>query len=178
MEKKYGSINDTETVHREERLNKRQAIVLFEDGLLISFEVGTFEVLVKIHGYLFQDIYHFAGKMRTVNITKGSFRLVTAQYLPAALDAIDAMPQTSFDEIIEKYVEMYIAHPFREGNGRSTRIWLDAILKHKPEAVVDRNLVDKEDYLFAMERIPCAIPRLKCRLTRCLQIVLMTDRYI
>lgn len=151
MKNKLRIANDTEIMYKEKWLGKRRAIELFEDGLLKSFEVGTFAGLTKIHRYLFQDIYDFAGKMRMVNIAKGGFRFAPVLYLSTALDAIDAMSQTSFDEIIEKYIEMNIAHPFREGNGRSTRIWLDAILKYELEVVVDWSLVDKDDYLVAME---------------------------
>lgn len=154
LDNKLGIENDIELAREEERLSKRRALELFEDGLLDSFEVGTFAGLSKIHGHLFQDVYDFAGVRRTVNIAKGNFRFAPVMYLSAALDAIDGMSQGTFDQIIEKYVEMNVAHPFREGNGRSTRIWLDAMLKKELGQVVDWSLVDKEDYLLAMERSP------------------------
>ena len=136
------------------KLSKKKAAELFEKGLLDTFEVGTFAGLAKIHKYLFDDIYDFAGQLRTVNIAKGNFRFAPLMYLQTALENIDHMPQSNFDEIIEKYVEMNVAHPFREGNGRSTRIWLDAMLKKEIGQVVDWSQVDKEDYLLAMERSP------------------------
>lgn len=154
LENKPGITNDVELAREEERLTKLRALELFEAGTLDTFEVGTFKGLSQIHGYLFQDVYDFAGKLREVNIAKGNFRFAPVMYLSAALDAIDGMPQTDFDEIVEKYVEMNVAHPFREGNGRSTRIWLDAIFKKELGIVVDWSLVDKEDYLLAMERSP------------------------
>ena len=154
LENKLNITNDIELAHEEERLTKQRALELFENGILGTFEVGTFRGLAEIHGYLFQDVYDFSGKLRTVNIAKGNFRFASLMYLQAALDAIDKMPQSTFDEIIEKYVEMNVAHPFREGNGRSTRIWLDAILKKELGRVVDWSRVDKEDYLLAMERSP------------------------
>ena len=138
----------------EEKISKTKALELFESGLLDTFEPGTFEGLAKIHKYLFDEIYDFAGKIRTVNLAKGSFRFVPVMYLEAALASIEKMPQSTFDEIIEKYVEMNVAHPFREGNGRCTRIWLDSILKKELKMVIDWSQVDKEDYLFAMERSP------------------------
>lgn len=138
----------------EERISKRKAVELFEKHLLNTFEVGTFKGLQAIHKYLFEDIYPFAGQIRKVNIAKGNFRFAPVMYLEAALKGVDAMPQSTFDEIIEKYVEMNIAHPFREGNGRSTRIWLDCIVKRELGKVVDWSKVDKEDYLLAMERSP------------------------
>ena len=138
----------------EEKISKARALELFETGLLDTFPVGDFEGLSMIHKYLFDDIYDFAGKMRTVNIAKGNFRFAPVMYLGAALDNISKMPQSSFEEIIEKYVEMNVAHPFREGNGRSTRIWLDCILKKELGTVIDWSRVDKEDYLLAMERSP------------------------
>jgi len=138
----------------EERISKRKALELFDTGLIDTFEVGTFKGLAQIHGFLFGEIYDFAGKMRTVNIAKGNFRFAPVMYLKAALDNIEKMPQDTFDHIIEKYVEMNVAHPFREGNGRSTRIWLDAILKKEIGQVIDWSKVDKEDYLLAMERSP------------------------
>ena len=149
---RLGIRNDIELAREEERLTKLRALELFESGLLDAFEVGTFKGLSQIHGYLFQDVYDFAGKRREVNIAKGNFRFAPVMYLSAALDAISKMPQFTFDEIVEKYVEMNVAHPFREGNGRSARILLDCILKKELGVVVDWSLVDKEDYLLAMER--------------------------
>jgi cell filamentation protein len=153
-ENKLGITDSSELARTEEKLSKTKALELFETGILDTFEVGTFEGLSQIHQYLFGEIYEFAGKMRTVNIAKGGFRFAPVMYLEAALDNISKMPQSTFDEIIEKYVEMNEAHPFREGNGRSTRIWLDAILKRQLKMVVDWNQVDKNDYLLAMERSP------------------------
>ena len=138
----------------EEKISKAKAHRLFTTGFLASLEVGSFQALASIHRYLFDEIYDFAGKVRSENIAKGNFRFAPVMYLDAALKNITAMPQSSFDEIIEKYVEMNIAHPFREGNGRSTRIWLDQILKHELKQVVDWSKVDKGDYLLAMERSP------------------------
>lgn len=138
----------------EERITKKKALELFDMGLIDTFEVGTFKGLAQIHGYLFGDIYDFAGKIRTVNIAKGNFRFVPVMYLRAAVENVEKMPQDTFDRIIEKYVEMNVAHPFREGNGRSARIWLDAILKKEIGQVVDWSKVNKEDYLLAMERSP------------------------
>ena len=154
LENKLGITNSAELARTEEKINKQKALQLFELNLLDTFEVGTFKGLAQIHKYLFEDIYAFAGQMRKVNIAKGNFRFIPLMYLEAALKNIDAMPQNTFDEIIEKYVEMNIAHPFREGNGRSTRLWLDAILKKEIKQVIDWNKVDKEDYLLAMERSP------------------------
>lgn len=154
LENKLGITNPAELARMEEKISKQQAVKLFETGLLGTFEVGTFQGLAAIHKYLFEDIYEFAGKLRTVNIAKGSFRFVPLMYLEVSLQHIDSMPQTTFDEIIEKYVEMNVAHPFREGNGRSTRIWLDMILKKELQQVVDWSRVDKNDYLLAMERSP------------------------
>lgn len=154
LQNKLGITNEVELAREEEHLTKLRALELFEQGLLETFEVGTFAGLAAIHRYLFQDIYDFAGMMRDVNIAKGNFRFAPVMYLAAALDAIDKMPQTSYEQIIEKYVEMNVAHPFREGNGRSTRVWLDAILKKELGQVVDWSLVDREDYLLAMERSP------------------------
>lgn len=138
----------------EERLSKLRAVELLEQNLLSGFEVGTYEGLRRIHGYLFQDVYDFAGQTRTVNIAKGGFRFASVMYLEAALENISKMPQGTFDEIVEKYVEMNIAHPFREGNGRSARIWLDLMLKRELGLVIDWSRIDKEDYLSAMERSP------------------------
>lgn len=154
LENKLGITNDIELTREEERLSKQRALELYDEGILAAFEVGTFKGLASIHRHLLQDVYPFAGRLRSVNIAKGSFRFAPVMYLEAALDAIDAMPQKTFDQIIEKYVEMNVAHPFREGNGRSARIWLDAILRQELGRVVDWSLVDKEDYLLAMERSP------------------------
>lgn len=154
LENKLGITNETELAREEERLTKLRALKLYDSGLLGTFDVGTFKGLSQIHHCLFQDIYDFAGVLRTVNITKGNFRFAPAMYLRAALDAIDAMPQNTFDQIIEKYVEMNVAHPFREGNGRSTRIWLDCMLRKVIGRAVDWGSVEREDYLFAMERSP------------------------
>ena len=138
----------------EERISKKKAVALFDDGTLNTLEAGKFASLQTIHRVLFEDIYDFAGKIRTVNLAKGSFRFAPLMYLDAALQNIDKMPQSNFDQIVEKYVEMNIAHPFREGNGRATRIWLDCMLKKEIGMVVDWSKVDKEDYLLAMERSP------------------------
>ncbi len=138
----------------EERISKKKAIELFENNILNSLKPGKFEALAFIHKYLFDEIYYFAGEIRKVNIAKGNFRFAPLMYLKPALEYIDNMPQSNFDEIIEKYVEMNIAHPFRDGNGRSTRIWLDVILKKEINKVIDWSKVDKEDYLLAMERSP------------------------
>lgn len=154
LENKLGLTNSADLAREEERISKKRAMELFESGGLKEFQVGTFSALQAIHSYLFGEIYEFAGQLRTVNIAKGGFRFASAMYLEAALENIDKMPQSTFDEIIEKYVEMNIAHPFREGNGRSARIWLDCILKSELGRVVDWSCVDKEDYLPAMERSP------------------------
>lgn len=154
LENKLGIMDSAELAREEERLSKKCAKELFEKDLLAGEPAGKFSTLQKIHKILFADIYPFAGQLRTVNLAKGNFRFAPLMYLDAALANIDQMPQSDFDEIIEKYVEMNIAHPFREGNGRSTRIWLDHILKHEIGKVVNWSLVDKEDYLLAMERSP------------------------
>ena len=154
LENKLGLNNPADLVREEERISKKKAMELFENGILDKLEAGKFSSLKSIHKYLFEDIYDFAGKIRTVNISNGNFRFAPVMYLEAALENIDKMKQSSFDEIIEKYVEMNIAHPFREGNGRSTRIWLDLILKKEIGQVIDWSKVDKEDYLMAMERSP------------------------
>ena len=154
LENKLGITDSAELARTEERISKAKALELFEKGLLDKFEVGTFQGLAQIHKYLFGEIYSFAGQVRTVNIAKGNFRFAPVLYLQAALEHIGQMPQSTFDEIIEKYVEMNVAHPFREGNGRSTRLWLDAILKKELRQVIDWSRVDKEDYLLAMERSP------------------------
>lgn len=154
LENKLGITSSSELANIEEKMTKIKAIELFESGYLGALEAGTFNSLAKIHEFLFGEIYDFAGKVRTVNIAKGNFRFAPVMYLKSALDNIDKMAQSTFDEIVEKYVEMNIAHPFREGNGRSTRIWLDLILKKEIGMVVDWSKVDKEDYLLAMERSP------------------------
>ena len=152
MENKLGISNQVELARAEEKISKQKARQLFDSGDIALAEVGTFKGLAFIHAYLFDGIYDFAGKLREVNIAKGSFRFAPLMYLEAALKHIDAMPNGSFDQIIEKYVEMNIAHPFREGNGRATRIWLDLILKEELKRVVDWNAVDKDEYLSAMQR--------------------------
>ena len=154
LENRLNITDSDELAREEERISKKKAADLFDNKLLDSFPAGKFDTLQAIHNYLFEDILDFAGEIRTVNLAKGNFRFAPSMYLQAALDNIDKMPQSNFDEIIEKYVEMNIAHPFREGNGRSTRIWLDHILKNKIGKVVDWSKVDKEDYLLAMERSP------------------------
>lgn len=154
LENKLGITSSAELACEEERISKKKAVELFESGTLDKLEPGKFAFLQAIHKALFEDIYDFAGQLRTVNLAKGNFRFAPLMYLEAALANIDKMPQSTFDEIIEKYVEMNIAHPFRDGNGRSTRIWLDHILKTEIGRVVDWSKVDKEDYLLAMERSP------------------------
>lgn len=154
LENKLGITNSAELVREEERTSKKKAVELFESGSLDKLAPGRFASLQAIHKALFEDIYDFAGELRTVNLAKGNFRFAPLMYLEAALGNIDKMPQSTFDEIIEKYVEMNIAHPFREGNGRSTRLWLDQMLKAGIGQVVDWSRVDKEDYLLAMERSP------------------------
>ena len=152
LENKLGITNQVELAKAEEKISKQKAKLLFESGEINKIEVGTFAGLVQIHNALFEDIYAFSGKLREVNIAKGNFRFAPLMYLEASLKHIDTMPQSSFEQIIEKYVEMNIAHPFREGNGRATRIWLDLILKKELKQVVDWNKVDKDDYLSAMQR--------------------------
>ncbi len=154
LENKLGLVSSAELAREEERISKKKAIELFENGILDTLEAGKISALKVIHKYLFDEIYDFAGELRTVNIAKGNFRFAPVMYLQSAVENIDKMPQSSFDEIVEKYVEMNIAHPFREGNGRSTRIWLDLIFKKELGMVVDWSRVDKEDYLLAMERSP------------------------
>lgn len=154
LENKLGLTNQVELAKVEEKLSKQKAKELYDCGKINEIEVGTFKGLSEIHEFLFSDIYDFVGKIRSVNIAKGNFRFAPVMYLEHSLQHIDQMPQTSFEEIIKKYVEMNIAHPFREGNGRSTRIWLDLILKEELQKVVDWNLIDKADYLSAMERSP------------------------
>lgn len=152
LENKLGITDQIELVKAEEKISKQKARQLFDSGDINKVEIGTFAGLAFIHDYLFDDIYPFAGKIRDVNIAKGDFRFVPLLYLAPSLKHIDAMPQSSFDQIIEKYVEMNVAHPFREGNGRATRIWLDLMLKKEIQQVVDWNRVDKEEYLSAMQR--------------------------
>lgn len=154
LENKLGITNAPELAEAEERISKKKAVEIFESGTLDRLEPGKVSSLKSIHKYIFGDIYPFAGEIRTVNIAKGNFRFAPVMYLEASLENIEKMPQSTFDEIVEKYVEMNIAHPFREGNGRSTRIWLDCILKKEIGKVVDWSQVDKEDYLLAMERSP------------------------
>ncbi|MCD8011011.1 MAG: Fic family protein [Lachnospiraceae bacterium] len=154
LENKLGLTSSVALAREEERISKKKAAELFEKGILDQLEPGTFSSLQAIHRFLFDEIYEFAGKIRTVNLAKGNFRFAPVMYLEASLKNIDRMPQSTFDEIVEKYVEMNIAHPFREGNGRSTRIWLDLMLKAELHIVVDWSKVEKEDYLLAMERSP------------------------
>lgn len=154
LKNKLGIDHSADLAREEERISKKRAAELFEQGILDNLEAGKFASLQVIYKYLFEDIYEFAGKVRTVNLAKGNFRFAPLIYLDAALENIDKMPQSDFDEIVEKYVEMNIAHPFREGNGRSTRIWLDHMLKNEIGRVIDWSKVDKEDYLLAMERSP------------------------
>lgn len=154
LKNKLGITSQIELAKAEEKISKRKAKKLFDSGDIERVEVGSFNGLAFIHSYLFEDIYDFAGKIRDVNIAKGNFRFAPLMYLAASLEHIDSMPQSSFEQIIEKYVEMNIAHPFREGNGRATRIWLDLILKQELQQVIDWNAVDKEEYLSAMQRSP------------------------
>ena len=168
LKNKLGLDNEIELAKEEERRTKLKAIELFETGKLEEFEVGTFQGLSQIHKFLFEDIYEFAGIVRTENIAKNNFRFASAMYLGEVLKTIDKMPQSNFDEIVEKYVEMNIAHPFREGNGRSTRIWLDMILKKEIGKVIDWSKIDKEDYLLAMERSPIKNTEIKILLKNAL----------
>ena len=154
LENKLGITDSAELAREEERLSKKKALELYDAGILDHLEAGKFSTLAVIHKHLFGEIYDFAGEVRTVNLAKGNFRFAPVMYLHAALEHIDAMPQGTFDEIVEKYVEMNVAHPFRECNGRSTRIWLDLLLKKELGRVVDWSRVDKDDYLLAMERSP------------------------
>lgn len=154
LDNKLGITDSAELAREEERISKKKAMEMFETGFLDRLFPGTFKSLSEIHKYLFGEIYDFAGMIRTVNISKGNFRFAPVMYLKEAIKNIEKMPQSTFDEIIEKYVEMNVAHPFREGNGRSTRIWLDLILKKELGYVIDWSQVDKEDYLLAMERSP------------------------
>lgn len=154
LENKLGIKSSAELAREEERISKKKAVELFENGMLEKLEAGKFQTLCEIHKYLFDDIYDFAGKIRTVNLSKGNFRFAPLMYLETAIKNVDKMPQNTFDEIVEKYVEMNIVHPFREGNGRSMRIWLDMMLKKQIRQVVDWSKIEKEDYLMAMERSP------------------------
>lgn len=154
LDNKLGITNEIELSKEEERITKIKALELFDSGKINEFEVGTFKGLADIHHYLFSDVYDFAGKVRDVNLAKGNFRFAPVMYLEDALNKIDNMPQDNFNNIVKKYIEMNVAHPFREGNGRSTRIWLDMILKKEIGKVVDWSKVDKEDYLSATERSP------------------------
>ena len=171
LKNKLGITDSAELARVEEKISKEKALELFETHLLDTFEAGKFTSLAGIHRYLFGEIYDFAGQVRRENIAKGNFRFAPVMYLQAALENIDKMPQSTFDEIIEKYVEMNVAHPFREGNGRSTRIWLDCILKKELHQVIDWSKVDKEDYLLAMERSPIKDVEIKVLLKQAL-----TDR--
>ena len=154
LDNKLGISDSFKLANEEEKISKKKALEMFQTGFLDSLQAGSLEALIQIHKYLFEDIYNFAGQIRNVNIAKGNFRFAPAIYLKEVLKSVEKMPQSTFDEIIEKYVEMNIAHPFREGNGRSTRIWLDLILKSEINMVVDWSKVDKDDYLLAMERSP------------------------
>ena len=154
LENKLGIKSSAELAREEERISKKKAVELFENGMLEKLEAGKFQTLCEIHKYLFDDIYDFAGKIRTVNLSKGNFRFAPLMYLETAIKNVDKMPQNTFDQIVEKYVEMNIVHPFREGNGRSMRIWLDMMLKKQIGQVVDWSKIEKEDYLMAMERSP------------------------
>ncbi|SKA24844.1 cell filamentation protein [Trichlorobacter thiogenes] len=165
---KLGLNDELELARAEERLSKAKACQMFANGTLDSLQAGSWDSLAAIHRYLFSEIYDFAGQVRTVNIAKGSFRFVPVMYLQAALENVEAMPQATFDQIIEKYVEMNIAHPFREGNGRSTRIWLNVMLKKQLKLVVDWSCVDKNDYLLAMERSPVKDTEIKVLLQQAL----------
>lgn len=154
LDNKLGISDSFKLANEEEKISKKKALEMFQTGFLNSLQAGSLEALIQIHKYLFEDIYNFAGQLRTVNMSKGNFRFAPAIYLNEALKSVEKMPQSTYDEIIEKYVEMNIAHPFREGNGRSTRIWLDLILKSEINMVVDWSKVDKDDYFLAMERSP------------------------
>ena len=154
LNNKLDITNEIKLAKEDERITKLKALELFDTNKINEFEVGTTKGLCDIHKYLFSDIYEFAGKIRDVNLAKGSFRFAPAMYLEEALKKIDDMPEDNFDDIIKKYIEMNVAHPFREGNGRSTRIWLDMILKKELSKVVDWSKVNKEKYLLAMERSP------------------------
>ena len=168
LENKLGITNEVELAKEEERITKLKALELFDTNKINEFEIGTFKGLSSIHNFLFSEIYDFAGKMRNVNIAKGNFRFAPVMYLEEVLKKIDEMPQVNFDDIIKKYVEMNVAHPFREGNGRSTRIWLDMILKKQMGKVIDWSKVDKEEYLLAMERSPIKDTEIKILLENAL----------
>ena len=168
LENKLGLTNSSDLAREEEKISKLKAIQMFESGFLNSLDAGKFDSLSKIHKYLFDEIYYFAGEIRKENISKGNFRFAPVMYLEVSLKNIDAMPQSTFDDIVKKYVEMNIAHPFREGNGRSTRIWLDLILKKEIGEVVDWSKIDKEDYLLAMERSPIKDTEIKVLLQNAL----------
>ena len=168
LENKLGITNEIELANEEEKNTKLKALELFDTNKINEFEVGTFKGLSSIHNFLFSEIYDFAGKMRNVNIAKGNFRFAPVMYLEEVLKKIDEMPQSNFDDIIKKYVEMNVAHPFREGNGRSTRIWLDMILKKEIGKVVDWSKVNKEEYLLAMERSPIKDTEIKILLENAL----------
>lgn len=168
LENRLNITNPAELAREEEKISKKKAMLLFENGYLYTLKAGTLESLLKIHQFLFGEIYDFAGKVREVNLSKGNFRFAPVMYLHAALENIEKMPQSTFDEIVEKYVEMNIAHPFREGNGRSIRIWLDMILRKELNMVVDWSRIDKNDYLLAMERSPIKDIEIKCLLREAL----------
>lgn len=168
LENKLGIKNSAQLAEAEERISKKKAAEMFESGFLDSLEAGTFRSLAEIHRFLFSEIYDFAGELRTVNISKGGFRFAPVLYLEAALKNIEEMPQSTFEEIAEKYVEMNVAHPFREGSGRSTRIWLDLILKKELGMVVDWSTIDKDDYFLAMERSPVKDTEIKALLKNAL----------
>lgn len=168
LENKLNITDSAELARIEEKISKKKAASLFENGYLHTLKAGTLDSLLKIHKHLFEDIYDFAGELRKVNISKGNFRFVPVMYLQAALENIEKMPQSTFDEIVEKYVEMNVAHPFREGNGRSTRIWLDLILRQELNMVADWSKIDKDEYLLAMERSPIKDIEIKCLLKEAL----------
>ena len=168
LNNKLGITNEIELSKEEERITKLKALELFDTNKINEFEFGTYKGLAAIHSYLFSDIYDFAGKTRDVNIAKGNFRFAPVMYLDDVLKKIDEMPQENFDDIIKKYIEMNIAHPFREGNGRSTRLWLDMILKNKIGKVIDWSKIEKEDYLLAMERSPVKDTEIKVLLENAL----------
>lgn len=168
LENKLGIKSSVELAEAEERISKKKALDLFETGMLDTLEPGTFQSLAEIHRHLFEDIYDFAGKIRSVNISKGGFRFAPSIYLQEALNGVEKMPQSNFDEIVEKYVEMNVVHPFREGNGRSMRIWLDMILKRVLNVVVDWSQINREDYLLAMERSPVKDTEIKLLLSKAL----------
>jgi cell filamentation protein len=161
LDNKLGITDSVELARQEEKLTKLKAKKLFDSGDINRIEIGTFKGLAAIHHYLFSDVYEFAGKLRTVNLAKDNFQFAPRMFLEASLAYIDRLPQKTFDDIIEKYVEMNIAHPFREGNGRATRIWLDLILKQSLNQVVDWSQVDKDDYLLAMQRSPIKTTEIK-----------------